>query len=128
VPQPKFSLTNLAATPSVITPNADGSDDSATVSFTLGTPSQVVAQVLDSGGAPLLTLINEERVAGNNSFEWGAHVLPDGRYRMVVTATSLTGPKSVTKAVDMVVDRTLAALEARSSSAPQREGRLRSAR
>jgi len=112
VPQPKFSLTNLAATPSVITPNADGSDDSATVSFTLGTPSQVVAQVLDSGGAPLLTLINEERVAGNNSFEWGAHVLPDGRYRMVVTATSLTGPKSVTKAVDMVVDRTLAALEA----------------
>gem|GEM_PF-3747332 len=39
-------------------------------------------------------------------------MLPDGRYRMVVTATSLTGPKSVTKAVDMVVDRTLAALEA----------------
>ena len=112
VPPPTFSLTNLAATPSVITPNADGSDDAATVSFTLGAAAQVVAQVLDSGGAPLLTLINEQRLAGNNAFEWGAHVLPDGRYRMVVTAASLTGTKSVAKSVDVVVDRTLAALDA----------------
>jgi hypothetical protein len=112
-PAPKpFSLTNLAATPNVITPNADGSNDSGTVSFTLGTPAQVVAQVLDAGGAPLLTLLNEKRLAGNNSFEWAAHVLPDGRYRMVVTATELTGPKSVTKSADMVVDRTLALFEA----------------
>jgi hypothetical protein len=107
-----FSLTNLAAMPSVITPNADGSGDSATVSFTLGTPAQVVAQVLDASGAPLLSLINEKRLAGNNSFEWAAHALPDGRYRMVVTATALTGPKSVTKSADLVVDRTLVALDA----------------
>jgi flagellar hook assembly protein FlgD len=112
VPVPAFSLTNVAASPSVITPNADGSADSATVSFTLGTAAQVVAQVLDEGGAPLLTLINEQRLAGNNSFEWGAHVLPDGRYRLVVTATSLTSTKAVSKSVDMVVDRTLAALDA----------------
>jgi hypothetical protein len=111
-PPAVFSLTNLAATPNVITPNADGSNDSATVSFTLGTPSQVTAQVLDEGGAPLLFLINEERLAGNNSFEWGAHALPDGRYRMVVTATSFTDSKVVTKAVDIVVDRTFAALDA----------------
>ncbi|MDP9284250.1 MAG: N-acetylmuramoyl-L-alanine amidase [Actinomycetota bacterium] len=112
VPPPTVSLTNLAATPSVITPNSDGSDDSATVSFTLGGPAQVIARVLDEGGAPLLTLINEHRLAGNNSFEWGAHVLPDGRYRMVVTATAPAGPRSVTKSVVMVVDRTLAALDA----------------
>ena len=113
VPPPAaFSLTNLAATPNVITPNADGSGDSATVSFTLGTPAQVLAQVLDAGGVPLLTLINEPRLAGNNSFGWAAHVLPDGRYRLVLTATALTGPKSVTKSADMIVDRTLAALEA----------------
>jgi hypothetical protein len=111
-PAAPFSLTNLAAAPSVITPNADGSDDSATVSFTLGRPAQVVAQVLDAGGAPLLTLLNEERLGGPNSFEWGAHVLPDGRYRMVVTATALVGTKSVVKSTDMVVDRTLAALDA----------------
>jgi hypothetical protein len=110
VPAPTLSLTNLATVPNVITPNADGSADSMTVSFTLGTASLVTAQVLDEGGAPLLTLLNEQRTAGNNSFEWGAHVLPDGRYRMVVTAKS--GTKSVTKSADVIVDRTLAGLQA----------------
>jgi hypothetical protein len=113
MPPPQlFSLTNLAAVPNVITPNADGSGDSATVSFTLGAPAQVLVQVLDPGGAPLLTLINELRLAGDNTLEWGAHVLPDGRYRIVVTATSPTTTHSVTKAVDVVVDRTLAGLDA----------------
>jgi hypothetical protein len=112
LPPPVLSLTNLAAVPNVITPNADGSGDSATVSFTLGGTSQVFAQVLDEGGAPLLTLANEVRLAGNNSLEWGANVLPDGRYRIVVTATSPGTKKSVTKSVDVIVDRTLAALDA----------------
>ena len=104
-----FSLTNLAASPSVITPNADGSGDTATVSFTLGTAAQMYAQVLDSGGAPLLTLLNETRPAGANTFFWGAHVLPDGRYKLAVTARA--GGKTVTKAIDVVVDRTLAGLQ-----------------
>ncbi|MDX6476846.1 MAG: hypothetical protein QOH95_2357 [Gaiellaceae bacterium] len=110
LPVPTVSLTNLATTPTVITPNADGTDDVMTINFTLGTASLVNAQVLDEGGAPLLTLLNEQRSAGNNSFEWGAHVLPDGRYRMVVTATS--GTKTVAKVADVIVDRTLAALQA----------------
>jgi hypothetical protein len=73
----------------------------------------VTAQVLDGGGVSLLTLltlVNEQRAAGNNSFAWGAHVLPDGRYRMVVTAKS--GTKSVTKTADVIVDRTLTGLDA----------------
>jgi N-acetylmuramoyl-L-alanine amidase len=111
LPAPQaFSLTNLATVPSVITPNADGSDDAATIGFTLGTAANVTVQVLDSGGAPLLTLINEPRTAGNNSLEWGAHVLPDGRYRVVVTAKA--GTKTVSKSADVIVDRTLAGLEA----------------
>jgi hypothetical protein len=110
VPAPALSLTNLATTPSVIAPNADGSGDTEAVSFTLGTAALVNAQVLDGGGAAVLTLINEQRLAGTNSFEWNAHVLPDGRYRMVVTAKS--GTKTITKAADVVVDRTLAGLQA----------------
>jgi hypothetical protein len=109
-PTPAFSLTNLATTPSVITPNADGSNDVMTVSFTLGTAALVTAQVLDESGAPMLTLVNEQRTAGNNSFEWAAHVLVDGRYRIVVTAKS--GTKTVTKTADVIVDRTLAGLQA----------------
>jgi hypothetical protein len=110
VPPPALSLTNLAATPSVITPNADGSGDVMTVSFTLGSASLVTAHVLDQTGAPMVTPINEQRTAGNNSFEWAAHVLVDGRYRIVVTAKS--GTRSVTKSADIVVDRTLAGLQA----------------
>jgi hypothetical protein len=110
VPAPSFSLTNLAATPAVITPNADGSGDAMTVSFTLGAAATVTAQVLEEGGAPLLTLIKETRTAGNNAFEWGAHALPDGRYRIVVTATA--GKKTIAKSADVVVDRTLAGLDA----------------
>jgi hypothetical protein len=104
-----LSLTNLTPTPSVVTPNADGTGDVMTVGFTLGADALVTAQVLDRGGAPLLTLLNEQRLAGNNTFDWGAHVLVDGRYRMVVTAKS--GTRSVTKSVDVVVDRTLAGLQ-----------------
>ena len=68
---PTFSLTNLVASPSVITPNADGSGDTATVSFTLGTAAQMYAQVLDAGGAPLLTLLNETRPAGRELVRLG---------------------------------------------------------
>jgi hypothetical protein len=110
VPTPALSLTNLATTPGVIAPNPDGTGDAMTATFTLGTAALVNAQVVDGSGAPVLTLIDEQRVAGNNSFEWNAHVLPDGRYRMVVTATS--GTKTITKAADVVVDRTLGGLQA----------------
>jgi hypothetical protein len=110
VPAAALSLTNLATTPGVITPNADGSGDAMRVSFTLGTAALVTAQVLNAAGAPVLTLINEERTSGNNSFDWAAHVLPDGRYGLVVTAKS--GTKTITKTADVIVDRTLAGLQA----------------
>jgi hypothetical protein len=110
VPQPGFSLTNVVATPSVVTPNADGTGGIATVGFTLGVASAVTAQVVDAAGTVVLTPLNENRVAGDNSFEWDAHVLPDGRYRLVVTAKA--GTKSIAKSADVVVDRTLTGLAA----------------
>ncbi len=113
VPPPKpFSLTNLAVMPAVITPNADGSAGSATLSFTLGAAAQVLAQVLDVAGTPLLTLGDELRLAGDNSFEWDAAALPDGRYLLVATATSASGKHVVTKSTAVVVDRTLVGLDA----------------
>jgi hypothetical protein len=104
-------LTGLAAAPSVIAPNADGSGDAATITFTLGSPALVTAQVLDPVGTPLFTLLSEKRPAGANSIEWGAHVLPDGRYTFVVTAKPAVG-KAVSQSVAVVVDRTLAAFAA----------------
>jgi len=79
------------------------------VTFSLGSPAEVTAQVLDATGAPLATVFDEQRPAGAGSFGWGAHVLPDGRYRLLVTAKS--GTKTVSKSLDVIVDRTLAGLQ-----------------
>ena len=101
-PPPAPSLTNLAVTPQV----SDGRTVSA--SFTLGADAAVRAELQDVSGTSLLTLLDEQRSKGANTFTWDASPLPDGRYRLLVTAKS--GTKSVTKAADLVVDRTLTSL------------------
>jgi flagellar hook assembly protein FlgD len=107
-PPTPFSLTNLLVAPNVIAPAADGSGGDTTVSFTLGGPAQVTAQVLDANGIPVGAVFDEQRLAGNNSFVWSAGTLPDGRYRLAVTATD--GTRHVTKAFDVVVDRAVTGL------------------
>jgi hypothetical protein len=109
-PPVPLSLTNLAVTPAVIAPAADGTGAEATVGFTLIGPALVSASVLDSNGTALGIVLNEQRTAGNNTFVWQVGALPDGRYRLAVTAAA--GTKSVTKAADVVVDRTLTGLVA----------------
>jgi hypothetical protein len=104
-PPPPFSLTNLLVAPSVIAPAADGTGGDTTVSFTLGGPARVTGQVLDANGSSHGTAFAEDRLAGNNTVVWNAGALPDGRYRLAVTATA--GTKQVTKAFDVVVDRTV---------------------
>ena len=111
-PPTPLSLTNLAATPSVIAPAPDGTGGASTVSFTLGGPALVTAEVLDASGASLGSVLDEQRPAGNNTFVWQLGALPDGRYRLAVTAAA--GTKSVTKAADVIVDRTLTGLLASS--------------
>jgi hypothetical protein len=109
-PPTPLSLTNLAAAPSVIAPAADGTGATSTVGFTLGGPALVSASVLDASGASLGTVLDEQRPAGNNTFVWQLGSLPDGRYRLVVTAAA--GTRSVTKTDDVIVDRTLTGLAA----------------
>ena len=109
-PPTPFSLTNLLVAPSVIAPAADGTGGDTTVSFTLGGPARVTARVLDAAGAPVGIAFAEDRLAGNNTVVWSAGTLPDGRYRLAVTAAA--GTRHVTKAFDVVVDRTLTGLPA----------------
>jgi flagellar hook assembly protein FlgD len=108
VPPPTLSLTNLLALPVVLAPAADGAGADSTVTFTLGAASAVTAQLQDSTGAQVLSLLAEQRNAGTNSFAWSAAQVPDGRYRLSVTAKA--GTKSVTKTADVIVDRTLTGL------------------
>jgi flagellar hook assembly protein FlgD len=100
---PPLSLTDLATVPAVL-------DGDATVTFTLGADAVVTARVEDASGATVAFLLDEERRAGQNAFSWPASSLADGRYRLLVTAKA--GSASITKADDVIVDRTLTALAA----------------
>jgi flagellar hook assembly protein FlgD len=97
-PPPTLSLTNLATVPAVL-------DGDATVTFTLGADATVTAVVEDASGATVAPLLDEQRPAGQNAFTWPASSLPDGRYRLLVTAKA--GATSITKSDDVIVDRTL---------------------
>jgi flagellar hook assembly protein FlgD len=108
LPPPALSLRGLASVPAVLAPAPDGSGGAANVTFTLGAPARVAAQLQDDGGSTVATVLESNRPQGLNEFSWSAGSLPDGRYRLVVTATSVG--RSVRKAAGVVVDRTLTGL------------------
>ena len=106
VTPPPAALSGLAAVPRVLSPNADGSGGVATISFTLGSASQVIASVADwNGGAPV-PVFTAGLPAGPGSFQVAAGTLPDGRYTLLVTAKPTAG-KAVSQQLELVVDRTL---------------------
>jgi hypothetical protein len=110
-PQPPvLRLTGLTSLPGVLAPAADATGATATASFYLGAPAHVGAQLETLAGTPVIGVLSAGLPAGVNEFTWSAASIPDGRYRLVVTAT--TGGRSVRKAADVVVDRTLTALQA----------------
>ncbi|HEY3920747.1 MAG TPA: N-acetylmuramoyl-L-alanine amidase [Gaiellaceae bacterium] len=103
VPAPQVTLlTNLAATPSVLTLNADGTGLVSAVGFTLAAQAQVTAT------AGSLQLMNGTAPAGANNYQWDLSALPDGRYTLTVTAKANGTTTSQTTAV--VIDRTLSGL------------------
>jgi hypothetical protein len=77
----------------------------ATLSFTLGAAAEVEAHVVDATGATVQQLTSGKRPAGPSTVAWDSSALPAARYRVVVTAT-IAG-KSVTKWVDLTIDRTV---------------------
>jgi hypothetical protein len=85
---PPLRLTELAATPSVISPNGDGIDDSAAISYALSVTATVSVTLLDAANATLATLFSEWRPAGRHSFAFTADAIPDGEYRIAVTAST----------------------------------------
>ncbi len=108
LPPPVLSLRGLASVPALLAPASDGSGGSANVTFTLGSTARVTAQLQDAAGTTVATVLESERPQGLNEFSWSAGALPDGRYRLVVTATAVG--LSVRKAVNVAIDRTLTGL------------------
>jgi uncharacterized membrane protein len=88
----------------VISPNGDGADDSATISYALSAAATVTATLVDPSEATLATLFSEWRPAGRHAFAFTADTVTDGLYTIVLTAAGADG-KVVTGRVDLMVDR-----------------------
>ncbi|MFN2627408.1 MAG: FlgD immunoglobulin-like domain containing protein [Gaiellaceae bacterium] len=105
-PQP-LALTAVAATPTTISPNGDGVDDTSTVAYTLGTGATVTATLVDAAGATVTTLFSEPKAAGRQSFVFSAgDTVPDGAYTIVLTARTADGQQAKASAT-IEVDRTV---------------------
>jgi N-acetylmuramoyl-L-alanine amidase len=105
-----FPLTALLATPSVLTPNPDGTGGYTTVGFTLSAAAAVTVKAVGSTpGSSTTTLLSTRLPAGQNSFEWNLGGLPDGAYNLVVTAKP-AGQAQVSQQVGLIIDRTVTGL------------------
>jgi hypothetical protein len=122
--QTALTMTGAAATPSAVTPNGDGVDDSAVISYRLSLPATVTAVLLDPAGTQLATLFSEPKPAGDQSFVFQPQALADGTYRIQLTAVGVRG-KTVTAAVDVLVNRVVSGFAAsRPAFSPNGDGRL----
>jgi flagellar hook assembly protein FlgD len=109
-------LAGLAAAPAVLTPDPSGFGATAHASFTLGGPALVTVQVVSSAGAVVQTLLQDDpRDAGEQTVDWYAAGVPDGRYRLAVTAKPPSGA-TAKASLGLVVDRTLTGLMASAPS------------
>jgi len=109
---PPLRISGLKASPHAVTPNGDWSGESTTVRFGLTRRAVLSARVVsESSGNGVRTLLaSSERPAGPRSLSWdgrtgGGSVVPDGRYRIEVSAEA--GVEQVSRSARVVVDRTL---------------------
>jgi hypothetical protein len=101
---PPLRISAVAATPPVISPNGDGIDDFATISYTLSVPALVTATLLDATGETVSTLFADElHNAGPQSFAFYGDEIPDGSYRIVLKAK--VDGRTVTGSTTLTVDR-----------------------
>jgi hypothetical protein len=121
---PPLAIKELKVVPNRISPNGDGQDDAATVSYRLTAPATVTAALADAQGTTLTTLFSEPKPTGKQSFVFAPEGIPNGRYRIVLTASGARGP-TVTAVAGIVVDSTLSAPTATTRAfSPNGDGRL----
>jgi hypothetical protein len=103
-PAPTPALLSAArAVPTSVTPDGDGRDDAATVTFSLAAPATVTATLTATGGVVVSTLMTELRPAGQNTFPFVPQNLASGTYAIVLTAVALDG-RTRTAAVPVSVN------------------------
>ncbi len=118
-----LAVQQLKVAPGVVTPNGDGRGDDAKTTYRLTAGATVTAEVEDFLGNSMATVFVGARPAGAQDLTWSPDALPDGRYRLVLTAVA--GTKQVQSSTTFWVDRTLAATKvALQAFSPNGDGRL----
>lgn len=108
-PPPASALT---AAPVVASPNSDGYADTVTIRYLLAEPSTVTVSLEDQLGLMVVApLLGARQKAGKQTVRLDPTVVPDGRYRVVVSALGEGGGTSRLTA-DLAVNRTLGWLRA----------------
>jgi hypothetical protein len=99
------TLSGFAVTPTALSPNGDGKNDSASISFALSVPALAWLQVF-RGATELGSLIAGPLEAGPQASIWEGRA-PDGEYRLRLTVTDAVGPvaQEFKVRVDRVVPR-----------------------
>jgi hypothetical protein len=98
--------------PRIVSPDGDGYADQLTLRYTLSEPATVSVELKDETGLIVASpVIGVRQQAGAQALPWSPDSLPDGRYRLLLTARGDSGRTA--KLVDeLVVLRTLAWLRA----------------
>jgi hypothetical protein len=118
-----LSLQQLKVAPGVVTPNGDGRGDEAKATYRLSAAATVTAEVEDLLGNSLATVFVGQRSSGTQDLTWSPDAIPDGAYRLVLTASA--GAKQVQSSTRFWVDRTLAGTKATLPAfSPNGDGRL----
>jgi hypothetical protein len=102
-PLKALAVTALTATPDRV----DGvTVTSTTIGYTLSIPAFVTAELLNAGGTSLATLFEAEKVAGKQSFVFTPAGVPDGSYRIRISAKDASG-RTVRVTTGLLISKTL---------------------
>jgi hypothetical protein len=115
---------DATATPVGITPNGDGQSDTATLDYRLSQSANLTVQVVNSALAVVATPVDRVWTgAGPRKLTIDGAALPDGKYTLILTATSSFGT-FVTKSVPLTVSRSLGLVTLSASAfSPNADGR-----
>jgi hypothetical protein len=121
-PLPAPSLQQVKVAPAVVLPNAGSGNDRASVTYRLNVQAIVTVSVLDAAGGTVAELFHGLRQGGRQTFVWKNVAIPDGRYRLSISARNAVGQEAHAL-VPVAVDRTLGPFTTSAAAFSPRAGR-----
>jgi hypothetical protein len=103
----QLALNAVAVEPGVVSPNGDGSGDTAEIAYTLTRPATVSIAAVDAAGAEVAQIEAPRwRRAGDHTARFDGAGLPDGLYTAALHARSADGSEA-TASIEVAISRTL---------------------